>query len=322
MLISTQWLPSSVCAWRRMRSSSSDQPSFLILGSSWLCHRSLHCLPVPVSKSSQARAHIRTCHHIIAATSGRGAKSHSAPARWAWQDQALLHSGLVSPPAAHYIGVACRGRWTAAGQEVSGYIRRALTSGKIRRDERPPLGPVLPDKTDHDVILFLRPGSFNCRHLSPLSTLLLFGPILRIVQGRLFLVLQPMVHLQSRTCVAHAPRKHRGGPQSSRRHTQKNCSYPAPHRVMRRRVLLAVVHGGHGPQPWAFCTVRVRCQRWAGAVRRCGVARAQAQRLAHAALRSAHGKRERCCALSARRIEATLGTRLRPGAGPQPPGAY
>ena len=56
LLISTQWLPSSMCACSSTRSSSSDQPSFLMFGSSWLCHLSLHCLPVPVCASERVRA--------------------------------------------------------------------------------------------------------------------------------------------------------------------------------------------------------------------------------------------------------------------------
>eukprot|EP00961_Rhodomonas_salina_P000801 11397-Rhodomonas_salina.1 len=39
----------SSCALRRIRSSSSVQPSFLMFGSSWLCHRSRHCFPVPAN---------------------------------------------------------------------------------------------------------------------------------------------------------------------------------------------------------------------------------------------------------------------------------
>lgn len=46
LAISAHLLPSCLCASINMLSSSSDHASFLIEGLRWLCHRSLHCLPI------------------------------------------------------------------------------------------------------------------------------------------------------------------------------------------------------------------------------------------------------------------------------------
>ena len=46
LAISAHLFPCSLCARCRVSSSSSVHGSFLIDGSSWLCQRSRHCLPL------------------------------------------------------------------------------------------------------------------------------------------------------------------------------------------------------------------------------------------------------------------------------------
>mmetsp|Transcript_15571 Transcript_15571/g.49461 ORF Transcript_15571/g.49461 Transcript_15571/m.49461 type:complete len:313 (+) Transcript_15571:205-1143(+) len=62
LAISAHRLPSCRCASSSTRSSSAVQWSFLMAGSSWLCQRSRHCLPVlPVRLAAMSDQHLVPC---------------------------------------------------------------------------------------------------------------------------------------------------------------------------------------------------------------------------------------------------------------------
>ena len=57
LAISAHLLPLPLCIRKRIHSSSLLQHTFLILGLRWLCHLSLHCLPILPGKCSAIRVH-------------------------------------------------------------------------------------------------------------------------------------------------------------------------------------------------------------------------------------------------------------------------
>ena len=74
LAISHHLFPILWCIWRIILSSSGDHFSFLILGSRWLCHLSLHCLPILPGRASATADQFlgplaRTCYLRILSSS-------------------------------------------------------------------------------------------------------------------------------------------------------------------------------------------------------------------------------------------------------------